>query len=119
MPVLFAITVLFIMQLAGEAMARLSGLPLPGPLIGMLLMLAALIAYGRVPEGLLSTCHHLLRHLMLLFIPLVAGIMMYFGPLEKEWIPVLLACILGVALTVVVTALTFRWMLARSNKSEA
>src|SRR3546814_12698514 len=104
MPILFAITILFMMQAAGEVLARLTGLPLPGPLIGMLLMLAALMAYGRVPAGLRDTCHHVPRHLMLFFVPLVAGIMMYFGPLEREWIPFLLACIGGVALTIIVTA---------------
>src|SRR3546814_11498369 len=62
MPILFAITILFMMQAAGEVLARLTGLPLPGPLIGMLLMLAALMAYGRVPAGLRDTCHHVLRH---------------------------------------------------------
>src|SRR3546814_18257799 len=96
MPVLLAVAVLFFMQIVGEALARFTGLPLPGPLLGMLLMLAALMAYGRVPVGLRNTCHYLLNHLMLLFIPLVAGIMVYFGTLEREWIPFLLACICGV-----------------------
>jgi holin-like protein len=113
MPVLLAIAVLFLMQIAGEALARLSGLPMPGPLIGMLLMLAALMIYGRVPAGLRDACHHMLKHLMLLFIPAVAGIMVYFGTMEREWIPFLVACIAGVALTIAVTALTFRWMLKR------
>src|SRR3546814_17085756 len=103
------------MQIVGEALARFTGLPLPGPLLGMLLMLAALMAYGRVPVGLRNTCHHLLKHLMMLFIPLVAGIMVYFGTLEREWIPFLLACIGGVALTLVVTALTLQWMVKRSK----
>lgn len=117
MPVLLALAVLFLMQIAGEALARLTGLPLPGPLIGMLLMLAALMAYGRVPAGLRDACHHMLKHLMLLFIPAVAGVMGYFGTLEREWIPFLLACVAGVALTIVVTALTFRWMLKRAGAS--
>lgn len=115
MPVLAAITVLFVMNILGEALVRLSGLPLPGPLVGMLLMLAALIAYGRVPTGLRDTCHHSLKHLMLLFIPLVAGIMVYFGELARDWLPFLLACVVGVALTIVVTALAFGWMLKRSR----
>ncbi|AEC19492.1 putative transmembrane protein [Pusillimonas sp. T7-7] len=119
MPILFAITILFMMQAAGEVLARLTGLPLPGPLIGMLLMLAALMAYGRVPAGLRDTCHHVLRHLMLLFVPLVAGIMMYFGPLEREWIPFLLACIGGVALTIIVTAVTLRWMIRITGREES
>jgi putative effector of murein hydrolase LrgA (UPF0299 family) len=113
MPVLLAIAVLFLMQIVGEALVRLTGLPMPGPLIGMLLMLATLMAYGRVPAGLRDACHHMLKHLMLLFIPAVAGIMVYFGTMEGEWIPFLLACVAGVALTIVVTALTFKWMLKR------
>lgn len=111
MPILFAVTVLFVMQAAGEVLVRLTGVPLPGPLIGMLLMLIALMAYGRVPAGLRDTCHHGLKHLMLLFVPLVAGIMLYVGPLGREWIPFLLACVGGVGLTVVVTAVTLRWMI--------
>lgn len=118
MPVLSAVAALFSMQILGEALVRLLSLPLPGPLMGMLLMLAALIVYGRVPAGLRDTCHHALKHLMLLFIPLVAGIMLYFGKLADDWIPFLLACIGGVALTIVVTAVAFRWMLNRSRVSE-
>lgn len=116
MPVLSAIAVLFAMQIFGVALARLTGVPLPGPLIGMLLLLAALMAYGRVPQGMRDTCHHVLKHLMLLFIPPTAGIMLYFGPLEREWIPFLMACIVAAVLTIVVTGLTLRWMLRRSGR---
>jgi putative effector of murein hydrolase LrgA (UPF0299 family) len=117
MPVLVAITVLFIMQILGVAIARLTGVPLPGPLIGMLLLLAALLLLGRVPQGMRDTCHHALKHLMLLFIPPTAGIMLYLGPLEREWIPFLVACIVAAALTLVVTGLTLRWMLGRDGKT--
>ena len=82
----------------------------------MLLLLAALMAYGRVPQGMRDTCHHVLKHLMLLFIPPTAGIMLYFGPLEREWIPFLMACIVAAVLTIVVTGLTLRWMLRRSGR---
>lgn len=117
MPVLLAVLSLFFMQIAGETLVRLTGLPLPGPLAGMLLMLFFLMAYGKVPEGLRHTCQHLLRHLMLLFIPAVAGIIAYFGTLQREWIPFLAACIGGVALTIAVTALTLRWMMRRGKGS--
>lgn len=117
MPVLLAVFSLFFMQIAGETLVRLAALPLPGPLVGMLLMLVALMAYGKVPDGLRRTCQHLLKHLMLLFIPAVAGIIAYFGTLQREWIPFLAACIGGVALTIAVTALTLRWMMRRSKGS--
>lgn len=85
----------------------------------MLFLLAALILLGRVPAGLRNACHHLLKHLMLLFIPLVAGIMLHFSSLADEWIPFLLACVGGVAFTIAATALTFRWMLKRTRIPES
>src|SRR3546814_17790900 len=115
MPVLLAVAVLCFMQIVGEALARFTGLPLHRPLLGMLLMLAALLAYGRVPVGLRNTCHHLLKHLMLLFIPLVAGLMGSFCTLERAWIPFLLALMVGVALTLVVSALSLQWRLKVSK----
>jgi holin-like protein len=115
MPVLLAILSLFLMQVAGEALVRFSGLPLPGPLVGMLFMLFGLIALGRVPEGLRLTTQHLLRHLMLLFVPSVAGIIAYFGSLQREWLPFIAACVGSAALTLVVTMLVFQWMLKRGG----
>jgi holin-like protein len=117
MPVLLAVFSLFFMQIVGETLVRLAGLPLPGPLAGMLLMLFALMVLGRVPEGLRLACQHMLKHLMLLFIPAVAGIITYFGTMQREWIPFLAACIVGVALTIIVTAATLRWMLRRGEDS--
>lgn len=117
MPVLYAIAVLFVMQLLGEVLVRLFGLPLPGPLVGLVLLFGLLMVRGGVPKGLHDTTHHLLAHLMLLFIPLIAGVMLHFDRIAQEWLPFLLACIAGAAITVVVTALTFRWMLRRTSTS--
>lgn len=113
MPVLCAVAALFVMQMLGEALVRLLGVPLPGPLIGLLLLFGALVWHGRLPNGLRQTSSHTLQHLMLLFIPAVAGIMVHFDRIANEWLPFLLACVLGAAITIVVTAFTFRWMLRR------
>jgi len=116
MPVLKAIAVLLLMQLAGEALVKVTGLPFPGSLIGLLLLFAALAYRGGVPKGLRDTSGHLLQHLLLLFIPPVAGIMMYFDRIAREWLPFLAACIGGAALTVMVTAFVFQWALRRFYK---
>jgi putative effector of murein hydrolase LrgA (UPF0299 family) len=103
------------MQMLGEILVRLLGLPLPGPLVGLMLLLAALVVRGKTPKGLHDTTNHLLQHLMLLFIPPIAGVMQHFGRLSQEWLPFLVACIAGAAITIVVTALTFHWVLRRTN----
>ena len=99
-----AFALLLVFQLVGEVLVQALGLPLPGPLVGMLLLFAALLLRGGLPPGLLS-------HLMLLFIPAVTGVMMYFDRIGREWLPFLAACLLGAALTMAVTAFTLRWML--------
>src|SRR5688500_10803745 len=96
---LLAITVLFLFQLVGELLVRWLGLPIPGPLIGMVLLFAALLLRRAVPEGLRETAGQLLQHLMLLFIPAVTGVMLHFERVAREWLPFLAAGILGAALT--------------------
>ncbi|HEY9279324.1 MAG TPA: CidA/LrgA family protein [Eoetvoesiella sp.] len=118
MPVLYATATLFVMQMLGEAFVRLTALPLPGPLAGLIFLFVVLFVRGEAPAWITETSSHVLQHLMLLFIPAIAGIMLYFDRIAQEWIPFLLACVLGVAITIVVTALTFRWMLRHSKVSE-
>lgn len=108
---IYAITVLFFFQLLGELIVQWVGLPLPGPLAGMLLLFTALCLRGKVPDQLGQTVGTLLQHMMLLFIPAIAGVMLHFDPVAGEWKPFLVACIVGAAVTLVVTALAFHWML--------
>jgi holin-like protein len=109
--VVHAFALLLVCQLIGEAAVQAFGLPVPGPLLGMLLLFAGLLMRGSLPDTLRDAGNALLRHLMLLFIPAVTGVMMYFDRIAREWLPFMAACILGAALTIAVTALTLRWML--------
>ena len=112
---LYAIAVLFAFQLLGEFLARISGLPLPGALVGTLLLLVGLLFYKRLPKSLEDTAQVLLQNMMLLFIPVIAGVMLEFGHLRREWLPFVLACVAGAAITFTATALTFRFFLQRQR----
>lgn len=112
---LYAIAVLFAFQLLGEFLARVSGLPLPGALIGTLLLLLGLLFYKRLPKPLEDTAQVLLQNMMLLFIPVIAGVMLEFGHLRQEWLPFVLACVVGAAITFIATAITFRFFLQRQR----
>lgn len=118
MPVLIAITVLILMQLLGEALVALTHLPLPGSLVGLLLLLAWFVWRGRVPRGLKETAGHVLPHLMLLFIAPVAALMLHLDRIQAEWLAFLAACLGSAVLTTLVTAYTFRWMLTRHQRSD-
>lgn len=116
---LYALLVLLACQWLGELLVAALHLPLPGALLGTLLLLLGLLVLGRIPQGLQQTGGTLLQHMMLLFIPSIAGVMLQWDTLAREWQPWLVAGIVGTAITLVVTALTFRWMLARTGVPHA
>ena len=99
------LTVLLLYQLAGETTAMLLHLPVPGPLIGMLMLLATLAVRGHAPAYLREGANNLLTHLSLLFVPAGVGIMVHFGRLRDEALPIVISLLVSTALTIAVTAL--------------
>jgi putative effector of murein hydrolase LrgA (UPF0299 family) len=104
---------IFLCQLAGEFIVRAFALPLPGPVLGMFLLLAALIIRGgkgakAIPTQLAAAADGLLGHLSLLFVPASVGLMRYFGVLEANAVTLILAIAVSTALAQAATALTFR-----------
>lgn len=105
---------LLVFQLAGEVIARSLHLPVPGPVIGMLLLLVALVLRGGPSEGLQSTSQGLLQNLSLLFVPAGAGVMVHLHRVADEWLPLLVSLVVSTVATLVVTALVMKWALART-----
>lgn len=103
-----ALTLLLSYQLAGEVLALALGLPVPGPVIGMAMLFATLIARGSAPPALRDTANGLLAHLSLLFVPAGVGVMVHAGRLADEWLPISVALVASTALTIAVTALVMR-----------
>jgi holin-like protein len=116
---LAAITLLLVYQLIGEAIAFVFKLPVPGPVIGMLLLFLTLIFKGGMPGAfggtLRETANSLLSHLSLLFVPAGVGVMVHFGRISDEWLPILAALVGSTVLTIAATALTMRWLMSRGR----
>ncbi len=110
-----ALTALLACQLAGEVLVRLAGVPLPGPVLGMLLLFLLLMLRSKVPEELRTASHGLLGHLALLFVPAGTGIMLHFARIKAEWLPVAAALLVSTILTVAVTAAVFRLLSPRQD----
>lgn len=105
---LFSITVLLVCQLAGEVIARLFALPIPGPVVGMLLLFAGLLIRRGVPDELGKTGTTLLSHLSLLFIPAGVGVMVHLPLLLGEGLPIAVALVVSTALTIAVTGVVMQ-----------
>jgi len=105
---LAALTVLLVYQLIGEVLVQLLRLPVPGPVIGMLLLFVTLILRGEAPVSLRDTANGLLGHLSLLFVPAGVGVMLHFHRLASEWLPIIVALVASTVITIGVTALVMR-----------
>jgi len=112
-----ALTLLLVYQLIGEVIARGFALPVPGPVIGMLLLFLTLVVRGRVGNELRSTAGGLLQHLSLLFVPAGTGVMLHYQRLADEWLPLLAAVVGSTFLAMAVSALVLRALSPR-NRAE-
>lgn len=110
-----AITALLICQLAGETAVRALGLPVPGPVLGLVLLLGVLVWRGGVPDALAQVADRLLENLSLLFVPAGVGVIVYLGLIAHEWFAIVMALIGSTALGLVVTALVLRALLPQAT----
>jgi putative effector of murein hydrolase LrgA (UPF0299 family) len=72
-----SLTLILVCQLIGEVSVLVTRLPVPGPVLGMLLLLAWLLLRGGVPESVGRTADTLLAHLSLLFVPAGVGVLVH------------------------------------------
>ncbi|MEQ8823071.1 MAG: CidA/LrgA family protein [Filomicrobium sp.] len=99
------LTLIFSCQLIGELIVAATGLPVPGPVIGMALLFAGLSIWGSLPTELAGVADHLLANLSLLFVPAGVGVMLHLSLLGRELVSISVALVASTVITVAVTAL--------------
>ncbi len=104
---------LLVFQSLGELLARGLGLPLPGPVIGMLLLALALRWPG-VREPVSVCADFLLSHLSLLFVPVGVGVMTHLSLVSQYGVRMLVVLVLSTLAGLGVTVLTLHLMRDRS-----
>jgi holin-like protein len=108
-------TLLLLFQLAGEIVVRGLGLPIPGPVMGMFLLFAALLLCGRLPASVRSASEGLLRYLAVLFVPAGVGLIAQKELLAREWPGLTVSLVISTALTLAVTGLAFQALRRRQR----
>lgn len=79
-------------QLLGELVVRLGDLPVPGPVVGMLLLFVFLRLRRYDDEAsVVRAGSALLRHLQLFFVPAGVGVVAYLGVLGRDAVPIAVA----------------------------
>lgn len=103
-----ALTVLFLCQLAGEAVVGFTGLAFPGPVLGMAFLFVLLLLSGHTSPGLDTVTDTILKNLSLLFVPAFVGVIQQADLILAHWLAIGAAVILSTILTLIVTVFTFR-----------
>lgn len=107
MTALRGFTVLLLCQTLGELAARGLGLRLPGPVLGMLLLLVAL-GWPALRAPVQAATEVLLEHLSLLFVPIGVGVVAHLGVLGHHAPAIVAALVVSTWVGLAVSALVLR-----------
>jgi holin-like protein len=103
--VIAGLLVLLGCQLLGQLVADTFALPVPGPVLGLVLLLAWLeVRRPTEDSGLARVCAGLLKHLQLLFVPAGVGVVQYLSLVAGAAVPILLGLVVSWALALLLTA---------------
>lgn len=119
-----AIFVIFFFQLLGEALKKFFEMRIPGPVLGLILLLVVLIflkrfktaAITNLKEDVINTSNYILNYLSLLFVPIGVGVVMHLSYLENNLFKVLIIVFISTILTISLTAFLMEKINKRINK---
>ena len=105
---------LLALQSIGELLARGLGLPFPGPVVGMILLLVAL-RWPLVRTPVAACAAFLLSHLSLLFVPVGVGMMTHLSLIGTYGVRILVVLVLSTWIGLAVTA----WVLQATRRGRS
>jgi len=98
-------TLLLVFQFCGEFVSRLLGLPIPGNVMGMGLLLIALSVKIVDVKWFEEAAELLLSNMALFFVPAGVGVMVYADLIAAEWLPITVATVVSTFVVMAVTGL--------------
>ena len=102
----------------GEFTSSFLNLPIPGNIIGMLLLFVLLLTGIIKLEKIETVSSFLLNHLAFFFIPAGVTLMNSFDSLKGSIIPILLICIITTGIVMVVTSLVVQFVANKINNGK-
>jgi putative effector of murein hydrolase LrgA (UPF0299 family) len=109
---------ILLFQGLGELGSRFLLPLLPGPVLGLILLLAWFAARRRIPEPVDGVASVLVQNLGLLFVPAAVGVVMYWPQLVSHGVALLAALLASAVLTIAVPALILKGMARAEEPAE-
>ena len=110
------IFIILLFYAAGEAICLLTGGFIPGSIIGMVLLFAALCTRVVKPERVKPVAGFLTDNMGLFFLPAGVGIVNAMDILSQSWQAILTACAVSTVAVIVAVACTQEWLEKRGRK---
>lgn len=112
------LTWLVLFQLLGTALNHLFVPALPGPIIGLVLLLGFLMVRGQVGEPLSQAASSLLRYLPLLLVPPAVGVMVYAADIAADFWAIVGALVLSLLISMGFVGVLMQRLLKRHSHPE-
>ena len=113
-----ALATLLVFQLVGEVVVMSLGLPVPGPVVGLALLLTVLVLRPTTITAIKPTVQGLLQHLSLLFVPAAVGVMQHLQRLGDEALAIGVALVASTLVCMAVSAWTMVWLMKRLDHTD-
>lgn len=109
---------LLLLQACGEGLSRLFSLPVPGPVVGLLLLWPVL-QWTPLRDSVAEAAQLMLAHLSLFFVPAGVGVIAHLAPISAYGVRLMLVIVLSTWIGLAVTALVLRTLLRRAERDRA
>lgn len=113
-----ALALILVCQLFGEVLADLFGIPIPGPVLGLVILFLGLLVCRGSTKVLDDTAESLLKHFSILFVPAGVGVITQLDRLRGDWLPIVGAVVLSTCITIAVTGFIMAKLLPTPSDSE-
>ena len=118
MKMLKQICIIFLIYLIGVFISKSLELPIPGSIIGMVILLVLLLSGAIKLESIDKVSDFILDNLALFFIPSGVGIITIYSSIQNQIIQIALLCVGTTAIVMSVTALTVKFIRKIVDKKE-
>lgn len=110
--------IIMICLIAGECISEFLHIPIPGNVIGMVILLTALLSGIVKLEHVEEAANTLIKNLSLFFVPVGAGIMLYFNLISKYAAAIIIATFLSTFLVLLITGHVTQGLMKDKGKGE-
>jgi len=102
--------------LLGEFISQVLSLPIPGNILGMIILLFLLLTKVVKLEQIETTANFLLDHLAFFFIPAGVGLMTSVNIIKDSWLKLIVVCIATTIIIIASTGLIVQYITRKNNK---